>query len=71
MLFINHTSNSQAAKDYFKQELAQANYYMKDGQQITGLWHGLGASALGLEGPVDGDSFVSVRQACVTESGPP
>jgi len=29
MLFINHTSNSQAAKDYFKQELAQADYYMK------------------------------------------
>ena len=57
MLFINHTSNSQAAKDYFKQELAQANYYMKDGQQTTGLWHGLGAAVLGLEGPVDRDCF--------------
>ena len=57
MLFINHTSNSQAAKDYFKRELAQADYYMKDGQQITGRWHGLGAKALGLQGPVDQQSF--------------
>ena len=57
MLFINHTSNSQAAKDYFKQELAQADYYMKDGQQISGEWHGLGAKALGLEGHIDKESF--------------
>ena len=48
MLFINHTSNSQAAKDYFKQELAQADYYMKDGQQISGEWHGLEAKLLAL-----------------------
>lgn len=57
MLFINHTSNSQAAKDYFKQELAQADYYMKDGQQISGEWHGLGAKALGLAGGIDKESF--------------
>ena len=57
MLFINHTSNSQAAKDYFKQELAQADYYMKDGQQISGEWHGLGAKALDLAGPIDKESF--------------
>ena len=57
MLFINHTSNSQAAKDYFKQELAQADYYMLDGQQISGEWHGLGAKALGLEGAIDKESF--------------
>jgi conjugative relaxase-like TrwC/TraI family protein len=57
MLFINHTSNSQAAKDYFKQELAQADYYMKDGQQIKGEWHGLGSDALGLHGAVDQESF--------------
>ena len=57
MLFINHTSNSQAAKDYFKQELAQADYYMKDGQQISGEWHGLGAKALGLAGGIEKESF--------------
>ena len=57
MLFINHSSSSQAAKDYFKQELTQAEYYMKDGQQILGEWHGLGAALLGLTGPVDRDSF--------------
>lgn len=57
MLFINHSSSSQAAKDYFKQELTQAEYYMKDGQQILGEWHGLGAALLGLAGPVDRDSF--------------
>ncbi len=57
MLFINHTSNSQAAKDYFKQELAQADYYMKDGQQISGRWHGFGAKALGLDGAIDKVAF--------------
>ena len=51
MLFINHSASSNAAKEYFKQELAQADYYMKDGQQISGQWHGLGAKALGLDGP--------------------
>ena len=57
MLFINHQSNSQAAKEYFGQELAQADYYTKDGQQIKGQWHGLGAKLLGLEGPVDRNAF--------------
>jgi conjugative relaxase-like TrwC/TraI family protein len=57
MLFINHSASSNAAKEYFKQELAQADYYMKDGQQISGQWHGLGARALGLDGPIDKESF--------------
>ncbi len=57
MLFINHQSNSQAAKEYFSKELAQADYYMKDGQQTKGQWHGLGAKLLGLEGPIDRDAF--------------
>ena len=57
MLFINHQSNAGAAKEYFREELAQADYYTKDGQQIKGQWHGLGAKLLGLEGPVDRNAF--------------
>src|ERR1700733_9875336 len=60
MLFINHTSNGQAAEEYFKAELAQADYYMKDGQQISGEWYGLGAAALGVEGPVEREQFFSL-----------
>ena len=57
MLFINHQSNSQAAKEYFGKELAQADYYTKDGQQVKGQWHGLGAKLLGLNGPIERDAF--------------
>lgn len=56
-LFINGSSNSQAVKSYRAQELAQSDYYMKDGQQVAGQWHGLGAKVLGLEGKVDQESF--------------
>lgn len=57
MLFINQQSNSQAAKEYFGKELAQADYYTKDGQQVKGQWHGLGARLLNLEGPIERDAF--------------
>ena len=60
MLFINHSANAQAAKGYFTEELAQADYYLKDAQQVKGEWHGLGAKLLGLEGPIDKDAFYAL-----------
>src|SRR5205085_9843567 len=49
--------NGQAVKDYFRTELTQPDYYMKDGQSITGEWQGLGARLLGLQGRVDEQSY--------------
>ena len=57
MLFINHGTSSQAAKDYFRDQLTRSDYFMKDGQEVVGQWHGLGAQLLGLSGPVDHDSY--------------
>ena len=57
MLFINQQANSQATKGYFDKELAQADYYVKDGQQVKGEWHGRGAALLGLHGPIDRKAF--------------
>jgi conjugative relaxase-like TrwC/TraI family protein len=57
MFFINHQANSRAAKGYHDQELAQPDYYTKDGQQVKGKWHGLGAKLLGLDGPIDRNAF--------------
>jgi conjugative relaxase-like TrwC/TraI family protein len=56
MLFVNHTTSTVAAKDYFTSQLSRSDYYM-DGQEITGSWHGLGADVLGIAGPVDKESY--------------
>ena len=56
MLFVNHTTSTTAAKDYFTSQLSRSDYYM-DGQEITGSWHGLAADVLGLAGPVDKESY--------------
>ena len=50
MLFITPTSDARAAKDYFTRALAQADYYVRDGQELAGQWHGLGAELLQLAG---------------------
>lgn len=57
MLFINPQSNSRATKAYHDEELAQPDYYTKDGQQVKGQWHGLGAKLLGLEGSIERRAF--------------
>jgi conjugative relaxase-like TrwC/TraI family protein len=57
MLFINHASNSKAAKDYFTEHLSKSDYYMRDAQEVVGEWHGRGAELLGLSGQVDKDNY--------------
>jgi conjugative relaxase-like TrwC/TraI family protein len=56
VLFVNHTTSTTAAKDYFTSQLSRSDYYM-DGQEITGSWHGLAADVLGLGGQVDKESY--------------
>src|SRR5579863_6182253 len=57
MLFINHATDTKAAKDYFTEHLSKSDYYMRDSQEIAGEWHGRGAELLGLSGPVDKESY--------------
>jgi conjugative relaxase-like TrwC/TraI family protein len=57
MLFVNHATNSKAAKDYFTEHLSKSDYYMRDQQEVVGEWHGRGADILGLTGPVDKESY--------------
>jgi conjugative relaxase-like TrwC/TraI family protein len=57
MLFINHATDTKAAKDYFTEHLSKSDYYMRDAQEIAGEWHGRGAELLGLSGQVDKDNY--------------
>ena len=53
MLFINHRTNAQEAKDYFTKHMDRDDYYLRDAQEMPGEWHGMGAELLGLSGTVD------------------
>jgi conjugative relaxase-like TrwC/TraI family protein len=57
MLFINHATDTKAAKDYFTEHLSRSDYYMRDAQEIAGEWHGRGAELLGLSGQVDKENY--------------
>lgn len=57
MLFVNHTTQTEAAKDYFTRQLLPSDYYLRDAQEFAGAWHGLGAPALGLAGAVDREAY--------------
>src|SRR5579864_8355303 len=57
MLFVNHQSNTKAAKDYFTEHLSKSDYYMRDAQEVVGEWHGRGAEILELSGQVDKESY--------------
>lgn len=60
MLFINHRTNAQEAKDYFTRHMERSDYYLRDAQEMPGGWHGLGAQLLGLSGTVDKDRYFSL-----------
>lgn len=53
MIFVNHMKSAKAAKDYYSQHIAPDDYYVKDGVEMPGIWHGLGAEKLGLSGKVN------------------
>ncbi len=57
MLFINPTVNADAAKQYHREHLARSDYYLKEAPEIVGHWHGLGAEAMGLSGPVKQEEY--------------
>ncbi|NOY73069.1 MAG: relaxase domain-containing protein [Gammaproteobacteria bacterium] len=51
MLRINQKKDASSAKDYFKHELSQGDYY-SEGQEVVGMWGGEAAKLLGLSGQV-------------------
>lgn len=59
MLRITKSKSAGAAVDYFRKALRSADYYM-EGREVTGLWHGLAASRLGLTGQVRDKDFIAV-----------
>jgi conjugative relaxase-like TrwC/TraI family protein len=60
MLFINHRTNAQEAKDYFTRHMERSDYYLRDSQEMPGQWHGLGAELLGLSGTVDKERYFAL-----------
>jgi conjugative relaxase-like TrwC/TraI family protein len=60
VLFINHRTNAQEAKDYFTRHMERSDYYLRDSQEMPGEWHGLGSELLGLSGTVDKDRYFSL-----------
>lgn len=59
MLRITESASAAGAKTYYTEGLTRQDYYSQ-GQEITGHWHGRGASLLGLSGPVDQRSFFAL-----------
>ena len=59
MLRIIQTSSVAQAKSYYTSGLAREDYYA-EGQECVGRWGGQGARRLGLEGPVDAQSFAAL-----------
>ena len=56
MLSIEHSNNVDAAVRYFRENLAQADYYCEK-TAIIGKWHGKIAAHLGLTGEVQAKDF--------------
>src|ERR1035441_7234080 len=71
MLFINHATDTKAAKDYFTEHLSRSDYYMRDAQEVAGQCHGRGAERLGLSGAVDKESYFRLCENINPETGEP
>lgn len=69
MIFISHRSSAKEAKDYFTEHLSRSDYYAKDAAEVAGIWHGLGAELLGLEGRVKQDDFFALCDNMNPETG--
>ena len=59
MLRVTESKNAAAAKQYFGKSMVRSDYY-SEGQEIAGLWGGIGAERLGLSGPVDQESYFAL-----------
>ena len=71
MLFINHATDTKAAKDYLTQHLSRSDYYVRDAQELPGQWHGRGAEILGLSGEVDRDNYFRLCENRNPRTGEP
>jgi conjugative relaxase-like TrwC/TraI family protein len=60
MLFVNHRTNAQEAKDYFTRHMERTDYYLRDSQEMPGQWHGLGSELLGVSGTVDKERYFAL-----------
>lgn len=69
MLFVNTTTDTKQAKDYFTASLSRPDYYLKDAPEIAGQWHGLGSELLGLSGTVDRDRYFALCDNINPENG--
>lgn len=59
MLVILKSGSSEAARSYFDQSLRIGDYY-REGEQVLGQWHGIGAARLGLTGEVSRRDFCAL-----------
>ncbi|MCW5921437.1 MAG: relaxase domain-containing protein [Saprospiraceae bacterium] len=70
MLRVIVNASSAGAKSYYSQGLSKEDYYAKENsQEIIGLWHGKGATLLGLNGKVDKEQFASLCDNINPETG--
>ena len=68
MLRINQKKDAASAKDYFKHELSQGDYY-SEGQEVVGMWGGEAAKLLGLSGQVSQQDFDNLVDNIHPDSG--
>ena len=61
MLVIGKSASVTAAKEYFERSLRVGDYYA-EGQEISGTWHGLAATRLGLSGALKRDQFAALLE---------
>jgi len=59
MLRVTPSQNADAAKQYFGKSMVRSDYY-SEGQEVAGLWGGIGAEKLGLTGQVDQESYFAL-----------
>ena len=59
MLVIAKSKSSSAAKDYFDTSLRIGDYY-REGQEVSGVWHGRAAARLRLVDRITRDEFSSL-----------
>jgi len=68
MLRIWASKSAKAAKVYFTEGLVREDYY-HEGREVAGMWSGLGAKRLGLEGAVDQPAFFALLDNTHPETG--
>jgi conjugative relaxase-like TrwC/TraI family protein len=68
MLRATISTSSKQAQKYFKESLAQSDYYQEQGTSL-GIWGGLAAEKLGLQGTVEQKAFIALTENRHPRSG--